>query len=233
MHQRQLRTGRLGQGLLPFRPGRGGKRAGAGRRPAGRKAGVAHATRAPLPRHCPAHVTLRLLEGLPSLRRIDVETELRDVFCAMKERSDFKIVHYSIQQNHLHFIVEAGGKEALSRGMQALCIRIAKRLNRIWQRRGTIFKDRYHAQILRTPRQVRNAIVYVLTNAWKHGCRIKAALDRFASGWCFDGFRENVTVRNADHVERPVEPPGTWLLRKGWRKHGLIRVEERARIALT
>ena len=222
------RKDRVAQEMLPFRPGRGGARKGAGRKPLGAKAGVTHSARASLPVYCPAHVTLRLLEGLPPLRRIAVETELRDVFCAMKERAGFKIVHYSIQSNHLHFIVEASGKEALSRGMQALSIRIAKRLNRIWERRGTIFKDRYHAQILRTPRQVRNAIVYVLSNAWKHGCRIKAVLDRFASGWCFDGWRETVKVRNADHVEAPVEPPGTWLLGKGWRKHGRIRITERA-----
>ena len=164
------------------------------------------------------------------MRRIAVEEQLRAIFCAMKARGGFKIVQYSIQKNHLHLLIEASGTEALSRGMQGLTIRIAKMLNRLWSHRGSVFKDRYHAVILRTPRQVRNAIVYVLTNAWKHGARIRSELDRFASGWCFDGFVQRIKLgAEAAAAEPPVQRAGTWLLSKGWQRHGLICLSERAR----
>jgi len=50
-------------------------------------------------------------------------------------------------------------------------IRVAKGLNKLWARRGKVFADHYHDRILRTPREVRNALCYVLHNAKKHGLR--------------------------------------------------------------
>ena len=173
-----------------FGPGRGGKRLGAGRKPKGERAGVSHAARTKLTKRFPVHVTMRIADGLPSLRKPHTEESLRAVFCAMKPRPGFRIVHYSIQTNHVHLIVEAESTSALSRGMQALAIRMAQTLNRDWGRKGKVFGDRYHASILDSPRRVRNAIVYVLKNAWKHGRDVRGALDRYASGWCFTGWHE-------------------------------------------
>ena len=213
------------QGML-FGPGRGGKRLGAGRKPKGERAGVSHAARTKLVKRFPVHVTMRIADDLPSLRKPHTEESLRAVFCAMKPRPGFRIVHYSIQTNHVHLIVEAESTSALSRGMQALAIRMAQTLNRDWGRKGKVFGDRYHASILDSPRRVRNAIVYVLKNAWKHGRDVRGALDRYASGWCFQGWREKVKVNGVDDFEVPVEDPRTWLLRVGWRKHGRIGVFE-------
>ncbi|MEL7305169.1 MAG: transposase, partial [Myxococcota bacterium] len=74
----------------------------------------------------------------------------------------------SVQGNHLHLVVEASNNEALSRGMQGLNIRLAKRVNRLFGRRGRLFSDRYHAHVLRTPREVQNAVRYLLNNGRKH-----------------------------------------------------------------
>src|SRR4051812_5153542 len=146
----------------------GGKRDGAGRPKTGR-AGVSHLRRPRLSRHHPVHVTLRAAPGLPSLRKRALRRVLFAAFGAGSERFGFRLVHFSVQSNHLHLVCEADDEGALCRGMQGLSIRIAKRLNRALGRRGRFFSDRYHARALKTPREVRNALAYVLNNARKHG----------------------------------------------------------------
>jgi hypothetical protein len=92
-----------------------------------------------------------------------------------------------------------------------------------------MFADRYHDRILRTPREVRNAIRYVLTNARKHagGARVFPAIDTYTSAPWFDGFREPIVVRGLEAVIRPVTDARTWMLTIGWRRHGLLGVHER------
>jgi REP element-mobilizing transposase RayT len=206
----------------------GGARPGAGRKPQWRRGGVSHRAR---PLHCarhPVHITLRLGPGLPSLRSQVVgglvQRALRETW-----RRWFRVIHFSIQSNHVHLLVEAGDNNALSRGSSALTIRVARRLNALLGRRGTVFPERYHHRPLKTPREVRNALVYVLLNAHKHSVVLKG-LDPYSSGAAFDGWRD---VAPPDGRAPPngrvlsVEAPGTWLLARGWRKHGLIGSWER------
>ena len=124
----------------------------------------------------------------------------------------------------MHLIAEAHNRLALSRGMQGLLIRVAKGLNRLWARRGRVFADRYHDRILRTPREVRAALVYVLQNPRRHGVRLTRGVDQFASGLWFDGWRGALSVRKLPH--RPVAVARTWLLAKGWRRRGLLAFGE-------
>jgi len=163
---------------------------------------------------------MRLVAGLPSLRADDTHALIRQ---ALKEsaRSDFRAVEYSVQSNHLHLLVEAEDERALSRGMLGLSTRLARRVNRLWRRRGRVFADRYHARILRTPSEVRAALVYVLHNARKHGVWIARGADVYSSGLEFDGWRE----KGADS-ERLLERPRTWLFSRGWRRWGLIGLLE-------
>src|SRR5262245_39857104 len=121
-------------GLLPFTQ-RGGARPGAGRKPKGEVAGVRHASRAPLGSRFPAHVTVKLSRGLPRLRQKKEYAALRAAFAAGRERFGFRLVHYAVLNDHLHLLVEAHDRVALSRGLQGLLIRIAKALNRLWSRR--------------------------------------------------------------------------------------------------
>ena len=79
-----------------------------------------------------------------------------------------RMVHFSVQGNHIHLIVEADDKKCLSRGLQGLNVRIARAVNRALGRKGNVFADRYHARILKTPTEVRNAVRYVLNNLRKH-----------------------------------------------------------------
>ena len=121
----------------------------------------------------------------------------------------------------LHLIVEANNRRGLARGMQGLSIRMAKALNRLWQRSGKIFADRFHSRALKTPREVRNALAYVLLNTNHHGVRYTDGCDPCSSGASFDGWRD---AKNTGAESRPgfLARARTWLLRVGWRRHGLI-----------
>jgi len=105
--------------------------------------------------------------------------------------------------------------------MQGLLVRVARALNRLWGRDGSVFSDRYHARQLRTPKEVRTALAYVLQNARHHGLRI-LGIDPFSSGRWFDGWSRKIRVA----TRLPGTTARTWLLRVGWRRHGLIGLEE-------
>jgi hypothetical protein len=145
-------------------------------------------------------------------------------------REWFRIVHYSVQENHVHLLVESEDARALSSGISGLMVRIARRVNALLGRRGRFWADRWHGQELASPRQVRNALVYVLQNHKKHvptlASASSATLDPLSSAASFDGFASALP-----RGFRGVGPPWlvaakTWLLGRGWRRHGLIRLTE-------
>jgi len=216
---------RVKQGELRFRTW-GGKRDGAGQKPNGEVALVSHLRRASLASRFPVHVTMTVREGLPGLRGRDERRAVREAFAKGCERGGFRLVQFSVQRDHLHLIVEGKDREALSRGLQGLAIRVARALNRLWRRAGKVFADRYHDRILRTPREVRNALRYVLQNGKKHGMGLLKPMDCCSSGPWFDGWKEKVNVIGLEKFVRPVAKARTWLLAEGWRRHGLISVAE-------
>ena len=199
---------------------RGGERRGAGRKRKGDRALVPHSGRPALTPRDPVLVTTRLMPGLPNLRRERTLMTLRGALAAGSDRFGFRLVEFSIQSNHLHFIVEAENARAIARGMQGLLVRVAKALNREWDRRGKVLADRYHARILRTPREVRNALVYVLQNARKHGARI-LGIDAFSSGVWFEGWSDRVA-----RAARPIASACSWLLTTGWLRGGRLSTHE-------
>ena len=226
------------QVMLPFhRNGRrGGFRPRSGRKalPEHKRSRVFHRKRAQLSRHHPVHATVRLRKGLPPLRNRRTNRLLQKCFAAACDRLDFRLIHYSVQSSHLHLLCEAADRKALSRGMQGLLIRVAKALNKLWGRKGSVFAERYHECILRTPSQVRNALAYVLNNVWRHirgvrcaaGAGTACGIDGYASGFWFDGWHKKPRFVLPEGVGPPVARPHTWLLRWGWRKRGLIRTDE-------
>ena len=151
----------------------GERKKGAGRKKDPRS-GVSHLRREALAARFPVHVTMKVRRELPKLRRKVCYRVIAAAFAKGCERQGrlqdgrFRLVQYSIQNDHLHLIVEAKDRTSLSRGMQGLAIRIARGLNRLWERKGKVFADRYHDRILRTPREVRNALRYVLNNGRRH-----------------------------------------------------------------
>jgi REP element-mobilizing transposase RayT len=212
------------QTRFDFPSGWGGRRAGAGPKPRGERAGVSHRRRAKLASRFPVHVTMKVTRGLPSLRRGPAHATVAAAIAALSEREGFRLVHYSVQSNHVHLMCEARDREALSRAIRALAIRVAKRLNFLWHRTGRLFADRYHDRILRSPREVRNALAYVLNNAVKHGVALLGDQpDPCSSGRWFTGWRARIPERERDPCPLPIAK--TWLLSVGWLVHGRIELQ--------
>jgi REP element-mobilizing transposase RayT len=157
----------------------GGRRKGAGRKPARARAGVRHRRRAVLKARFPVHVTWRMREEVWNLRSRRCFTALARAFWGGCDRFGFRLVHYSVQGNHVHLLVEARDERSLSRGMNGLGVRVARGLNRVMRRRGKVLEERYHARILRTPTEVGRARTYLLQNAQRHFARRGA--DPYAS----------------------------------------------------
>jgi REP element-mobilizing transposase RayT len=231
-----------------------------GRPPKGPRSSEPHKARPELKPSDAVHVTLRVVDELDRMRTRDVFRAVRWATIAVIERADFRIVHLSIQHNHLHLLVEAQDRMALARGMQAFQISAAKHINveisgrskdaswwearklkgahwwnaraRAWikgRRKGTVFPDRYHEEIISTPRQARNALCYVLNNWRKHredrGPARDWKIDPFSSAWAFSGWTERGDSPFAWKTRETYEPmltayPQTWLLREGWRRAG-------------
>jgi REP element-mobilizing transposase RayT len=214
----------------------GGRRQGAGRKRRGKRQ-VSHGPRPGHSRHHPVHITLRVVDDLPSLRGKKPFRCIKLAFALAntkgKHRESFRITHFSVQGNHAHLIAEASDRLHLSRGMQGLAIRMAKRVNRELGRRGAVFAERFHARPLRTPREVRHALAYVLLNERRH---LKAErgltlppwyFDPCSSALEFDGWRPVYGLAPPPApVRDATAPPHTFLLRRLWRRHGLIVPDE-------
>jgi REP element-mobilizing transposase RayT len=74
-----------------------------------------------------------------------------------------KIIHYSLQTNHIHLIIEADSNLTLSQGMRSLTITMAKGL-----KMGSVQIARYHLHVLRTIKLTRTVVHYVLFNQQRH-----------------------------------------------------------------
>lgn len=207
---------------LPRTKGWGGRRPGAGRKRISARPLVPHRPRPPHARAHPEHLTWRCVPGLRSLRSAEVFPAI--VVALQKGNgSAFRVVHFSVQDDHLHLVVEAHDSAALRAGAQGLGIRLARAINRALARRGRVLADRFHTRALRTPREVRICLAYVLANFRKHQVRVSTLLDPCSSALWFDGFRGIAPVPLED---APVHAPRTWLARVGWRRHGLISPRE-------
>jgi hypothetical protein len=189
---------------------------------------VAHVQRPALTAKHPLHVTIRFVAGLPSLREPVLLARVRAALRAGKERFGLRVCHYSVQGNHMHLVVEATSRRALTLGMRGLGVRIARGVNAALGRTGCVIGDRYHARALETPRATRNALVYVLLNSARHHGR-SMRLDPASSGAVFDGWRVPPLPRAsappadvADDVADTVVAPAVWLLHTAWRRGGLI-----------
>ncbi len=188
------------------------------------------------------HVVSRVAEDVGGLRRRDLYGAIRRATVVAARRDDIRIVHASIQGTHLHMLVEATDARALAAGMKGFQVSAARGINRALSkrrgvcRRGAVFPDRYHVEVIRSPRQARHAIAYVVNNWRKHGEQGRDVarrwqVDPFSTGVSFSGWREHGASGPPWMWPPSYEPlvarrPRSWLLRVGWRRHGLISVTE-------
>ena len=235
-------TQRAPQLQLRFPATWGGARANAGRKPGSRRS-VPHRAR---PKHRawqPVHVTLRARIAQLRSQFVFPTIQLALLRATRRASERFRVVHYSVQHNHVHLLVEASDRRALSSGMSGLAIRIARYVNDLLSRRGRFWAERWHGRALTTPVEVRNAIVYVLANARKHArVPLPAGVDPYSSARWFDGWRDLPAESGVpppffegrkwrDHPNEQSTSDDftsrTWLCGIGWRRHGLIAIGER------
>ncbi len=213
----------------------GGKRTGAGRKQTREIKSEPHRTRPRVRRSHALHVVLRPAADIGRLRRRKAYSAVRRAANVVLARSDFRVVHISIQANHIHLIVEADDKAALAAGMKAFQVSAARKLNAALGRTGTVFPDHYHLEIIDSPRQTRNALAYVLNN-WRKHREDKTSetrhwhVDPFSTARSFFGWREaNLALPRSELDGEPALPvarPESWLLREGWKKHGPVSAFE-------
>ena len=211
----------------------GGKRAGAGRPRSSTRRDPLHRTRPSVNRHKPHHIVLRVRRVVGRLRREPIYHAIRIAMRRSLARADFRIIHISIQHNHIHLLVEAETRLALTLGMQSLAIAIARAINRSLAHTGKVFEFRYHATEITSPKQARNALAYILNNWRRHredlaSSRTRTAhVDPYSSALSFTGWAGNPTFTLPDgYIPLPVARAQTWLLTIGWQKHGPIGLRE-------
>ena len=240
---------------------RGGKRKGAGRPatdPGAKRSSASHRRRPEHAARCPVHVTMRVAKGIPPLRCELVQNLFKKVLRDQSRRdygTGFQIVHFSIQDNHLHLAAEARGASAdevarsprllsqrarrgletkdrdmIRRGIAGLAISFARRLNKLLRRKGKVWEERHHRRDLVTPTDVRNTLVYIFQNFRRHGTRVHGigATDRFSTAPSFEGWLDALDTPASLGDTEPWRPPTrTWLLGHGWRRaSGLISTGE-------
>jgi len=169
----------------------------------------------------PVHVTLRVGRDVPYLRKRNIWRAIGKATLAAARTGAIRLVHASVQHDHLHLLVEAKDQYALAKGMHAFEVSAAHWINRAAARRGRVFPDRYHAHVLKTPREARNALQYVLCNWRKHG---EDKNNRFAVDWYSTGFAFAEWAQRAPSEYEPLatSEPASWLLRVGWRRAGTV-----------
>jgi REP element-mobilizing transposase RayT len=216
---------------------RGGKRKGAGRKPKGARAGARHQERPEIKSRYPLHVVMRVVPQVGSMRRRPMYKAIREatIIAALRER--FRIVHVSLQRTHVHMLVEAETKEALARGMQGFQISAARNINtalgdKYRRRRGKVFEDRYHVEVIESPTRARRALVYILNNWRKHredqqGLASTWLVDPFSTGILFPDWQELEGKDFMWKMRETYEPlvvrrPASWLLREGWKLCGPV-----------
>lgn len=194
-----------------------------GRRPRPERVGfVPHVTRPTHEWKHPVHVTIRRVANAPNLRAQSVYAAIERELTALKARYG-RLIHFSIQADHIHLMVESHDRKTLSRQMQLLFSRIARSVNRVARRRGSLFRDRHHRHDLRTPTETRRALVYILFNTRKHAVGYQWMDPHCSMRW-FDGWAPE-RAPGQGLLKRlgpgaPVTEPRTWLASVGWRRAG-------------
>jgi putative transposase len=219
--------------------GWGGARRNAGRKPLGPRAGTPHRARPPHRAYEPVHVTLRARFGSLRSQLLFPTVRYAITLAGRRAPNSFRIVHFSVQYDHVHCIVEAANRRALGAGMRSLAIRVALHVNKLLSQKGRFWADRWHGRALSSPGEVRYAVGYVLTNFRKHSRRhVPAGIDPCSSAaWCshFRGFDPGrhappyasrpPPLGTAD-LGVPVSRPRTWLLAVGLARTKAIKLDE-------
>jgi len=177
----------------------------------------------------PVHVGIRFIRGTPRLRTQRFLRIVRTALAAANEKFRFRVIEYSLQNNHLHIVAEAGDTYAVSRAMRGISISVAKRVNAELGARGVRIPDRYFMKPLRTPLETHLALRYVLNNYRRHAADWREFphpdwVDPFSSGPWFTGWRSKPKPARdpCPELGRGTQPARSILLTQHWKQYGLL-----------
>lgn len=204
--------------------GWGGKRKGAGRK--NRSGTLNHLKRQRVNPKAPIHVTMKLREGLPNIQCPEMHEKFKSGLRKAKALG-LRVIHYTVERNHIHMMIECSNNSSLSRGMKSLGASFGRAIRAFAGGKGPVFKERFHMRVVKTPMEVRNVIAYVLTNTSKHH-KMAPGPTPYSSGMYFSEWKK-LLGRRAGPVLREFVPittdlpeflcePKSWLAREGWRK---------------
>lgn len=187
----------------------GGRRKGAGKKRI-HSAGVAHTKREKITSREPLHVNFKLTVTIKN------ENGLRAIKKSLENaRKYFHILHYSLQWNHIHLIIEATDNEALFRGMRSFTNTFVKCMGK-----GSIQKERYHLHVLRSVKETKNAFRYVIFNEAHHSRKKVVTADAYSSLHQLNlkelakQFKFSI-VKKSSHREISLDQPTSWLAKNG------------------
>ena len=165
MRKRQVQLG-LALPVVVVKHGWGGTRKGAGPKKVSEY--QSHRRRERFAKRMPVHVTMKVAKDVRGLRGRRKYKAVEAALWAAARNEDGLLCDFSVQNDHLHLVMDAANSKAMRSAVSGLAIRVAKAINALCGRKGRVFDDRYHARVLRTPTEVRRVRHYVRDNFRKH-----------------------------------------------------------------
>lgn len=150
---------------------KGGRRPGSGRKRIHSK-GVAHRSREKVTTRTPLHINFKYRTHIKNKQCLKL---LKKAIVNARSHG-LRIIHFSLQSNHIHLLIESESNEILTRGMRSLTVTMAKGL-----KAGRVQLERYHLHVLRTIREAKHAAEYILFNQQKHEKGTYSKVDGYSS----------------------------------------------------
>jgi REP element-mobilizing transposase RayT len=154
-------------------------------RPAIQDRGIRHTKREEIRRETPLHLTIKLIRA--DVQNKTVLKALRHAILRARLQG-LRIIHYSLEHDHIHLYAESDDNKILARAMKALGGSLIKKINKYFKVKGRCYKTRYHLRILRSATEVKNVINYILKNGIKHK-RTKSVIDPYNSALVLHDYR--------------------------------------------
>ena len=117
--------------------------------------------------------------------------------------------------NHIHIFLRAKSRTALADACRYFFGQLARFLNALWKRKGSVFWERYFSRPVRNGLQIWNTLAYVLRNAKDAGIRLPPHLivDPYT-------FADREAIGTDSFLSRIFGPPSDTL---GWLLYDMTR----------
>jgi hypothetical protein len=154
-------------------------------RPAIRDKGIRHTRREEIIAPRPLHLTIKLIRA--DVQNKSILKGLRHAILRARLQG-LRIIHYSLEHDHVHLYAEASDNKTLAKGMKALGGSLVKKIHRHLGTSGSFYKTRYHLRILRSAMEVKHVLNYILKNGIKHK-RTSLVIDPYNSALVIHDFK--------------------------------------------